>query len=138
MLNTGYEKPTIEKEIIPNKLAKLSPSRGVGKTPIINTPIACEANTSKNIAVSIGPHPLCNGNALKPYNTAQYKNPINVKTTVCGANFPNKATAMESFPIPSHCRAVPYLISIPMLNTVTRNTINWITPGNTVLFRYTE
>ena len=33
---------------------------------------------------------------------------------------------------------VEYLISVPMLNTVTRNTINWMTPGKTVLFKYTE
>ena len=72
----------MEKAIIPNKQAKLSPKRKVGNTPIMKIPTACEAITNKNKADNIGSQPLFNGNELNPYKAAAYKNATIVKTSV--------------------------------------------------------
>ena len=46
-----------------------------------------------------------------------------------------RLTVSEFPPICNHSRAVEYLISEPMLNTVTKKIINCKTPGKSVLFR---
>ena len=64
MAVTGYDRPQMEKPSMPKRLAKLRPSRTVGKTPIINTPTACEAMTNSVMATRMGSQPLANGKAL--------------------------------------------------------------------------
>ena len=50
---TGNEKPEMENDITPHKEAKLSPSRKVGKVPIMTTPQHCEARTRQSVDKAI-------------------------------------------------------------------------------------
>ena len=57
MALTGKEKPEIENEMTPHRLAKLMPKRKSGSRPIITMPNAWAERTKSNISSSIGRMP---------------------------------------------------------------------------------
>lgn len=62
----GNDNPHMEKESTPHREAKLSPRRRVGRVPIINIPMPCDASTRQRVASSIGRMPLLQGKWRKP------------------------------------------------------------------------